>query len=698
LEDFFLHLEHLRREALTKKDSHNLLSTLADLYFQLLTTTSPLPAPLISKADDLISKIHSDAPEEDFFHLLWLINARARYACFIQEDLLHAKKLALLGLGLSQHLWRKSFSNHDLEKKSYPLITALVLARIEGYQKHRKIAQDQMQNLLDFCENPLSTQLHYFPSEVQQIFSRHTKYWHQLLQGSHKEYFTAKIRQSLNKLELYRDLFESSDLLSALYRNANHFPNDIALRDHDSKESLSWRQWLSKAYELSGALDKLSTASPYIVICSRHSAFLPICLTACWLKNKTPLLVNDEITDIEFSRIKILLQDEQPHLVLDNDLSEAIKIKFQSFSSRCQSLEIPPGGALPPAQKISENSLALGLFTSGTSDLPKLILFTHKNLLASAQIEGENEGRFTKIANLRPPFTSGGLNTLWPGILLRSCHIFSESLRKRPIFRFLRNFLLEENPQLLVLSPAYLQILAESDDQEPLSPSPLSVYFGGNALPPTTVQLLQARGFRLFMRYGMTEIGHIISRIPADQSHLSQQSVGFAFKKFEIKSEKEFLQIRSPGAANFRMVQGQLIPLKINHWFTTEDRGNVTSDQEILLFGREHTILCVDGFRFHAKQVEMALLSSLWLKDCRIVGSPDPLHGQKITAFCIPQMMSSDQELEQKLRAYAQAHLSPPLRPSRYEFLERYPVLSNGKLNYSELHLKLESIAKSKDH
>lgn len=696
MEDFFLYLEMLRREALSEQKSSP-LAKVADLYFQLMQAQRKLPETLIHEADQILSQVHKGLPKDLFYHSLWLFNARARYACFIEKDHGQALRWAQEGILWSSNLWEHFFEKYDLEMKSYPLITALVLARIEGYRKQTDLAEQQMQNLLEFSHDPAKVELTHFPEFVRILFSEHRGYWQQLLQEPRTIYFTKKIQQSLNKLTAYRDLLNPTDLLNALYNNASCKSQQTALKDHDSGNSLTWQQWLFSAQNLAEFLEKSFCDSHYILICSRHGLLFPVSLVACWISKKVPILLNEEITDLEFSRIKMVLQDENPALLIDSGLPTQIKEKLGSFSQRVTSADVPESlSALPPESIAAPESLALGIFTSGTSELPKLILFSHKDLLAAAQIEAQNEMTLLSatVANLRPTFTSGGLNTLWPGILLGSCHVFSEKLRKRPVFRFLRDFILAENPQLLVLSPSYLQTLIESDDTELLSPQPLPTYFGGTSLPIQTVHLFEKRGLKLFMRYGMTEVGHIISRTPADLKDLPENSVGMPLKNFAIESEGGLLKVCSPGVASFKMVRGQLIHLKKKSWFFTEDHGEIGKDGNILLQGREHSLICVDGFRFHAKQVESGLISSRLIPDCRVIGVPDVKHKEKLVAFCVSQEADLA-SLETKLRLFAQAHLSPPLRPTDYHFLTQYPSLPNGKIDYKDLKSRAEGKNKS---
>lgn len=692
MEDFFIYLEELRREALSEKNSSSFLTKVADLYYKLLQARAKLPNSIITETDLILSQISKDLPAEQLYHSLWLFNARAHYACFIEKDQTQALCWAQDGLRWSSALWEHSFDKYDLEKKSYPLITALVVARIEGYRKQTDLAERQMQNLLDFCLRPTKTDLIHFPESVRMLFSQHRTYWEQLLQAPRTSYFTNKIQQSLNKLIFYRDLSTPTDLLDALYKKVASKQGQTALSDHDSGESLSWQQWISSAHCLAESLENFSLASDYVLICSRQGCFLPVSVVACWMKKKVPILLNEDITDLEFSRIKKILREENPSILIDNGLPAKTKEKLASFSQNVTSSDTPESlPVLPPLCVVSPESLALGLFTSGTSELPKLILFSHGNLFAAAQIEAENEMAWESatIANLRPAFTSGGLNTLWPGILLGSCQVFSEKLRKRPIFRFLRDFISQEKPQLLVLSPAYLQTLLESDDKESLSVTPVTTYFGGTSLPIQTVHLFRQRGLNLFMRYGMTEVGHIIARTSADLKDLPENSVGVPFNNFKIKSEEGFLKICSPGAASFQMKDGQLISLKQSSWFTTEDHGEIGEDRQILLQGREHALLCVDGFRFHSRQVESALVSSGLVTECRTVGVSDPKHNQKLIAFCISHETDL-KGLETKLRHFAQAHLSPPLRPTGYQFLTQFPFLPNGKIDFKELKSRAE--------
>jgi acyl-coenzyme A synthetase/AMP-(fatty) acid ligase len=466
--------------------------------------------------------------------------------------------------------------------------------------------------------------------------------------------------------------------------------DSLAFIDYDQKIQYSWKEFEKKAKSIALFLeDKFKKESPYILICTQQNILFPASLYACWKIGAVPILIHEDYTDFEFSYVKDLLLDEDPVLLIDQSFSIEIKNKFKNLSRNTFILE--PGIFVSGEEKshsIKLSDLALGLFTSGTSDRPKLIAFTHQDLAEAARIEAENESQLKNavVANLRPHFTSGGLNTLWAGIYLDAAHLFSEKLRKRPIARFIRELLSQHDVSLFVLSPSYLQMLIDSVEKDVISDKKRLLYFGGMSLPEKSLETLEEQGFIPVMRYGMTEIGHIISK--RSGKSLSG-NVGKPSDNFEVKVQGDRIAVKSPGVASFQIQKGKRIELKINGWFITEDKGTLLPNHEIILEGREHSIICVNGFRFHANQVEKVLLTSKILKDCRVMGLDDSLSGQEVIAFCIPENLN---DLNTNVLAeLALKNLSPFKRPKQYIWLEKWPYLVNGKIDFKKLKARAEN-------
>lgn len=689
MDAFFFYLENLRKESLNNQTGSAFLRQSADLYFHLLGTQKPLAKELIETADALIANPPEDC--EDHFHYLWLVNARARYSCFIEKNYDQALDLARQGLRRSDLLLKAHFQQYDLEKKAYPLVTALVFARIFGYQEDFAMARNLMQDLANFIDDTTKN-LSSFPSDVQNLFSTHRECFQKILSDENNRiYFNKKVTQSLSKLSQYENRKQLKTLWQTLESLAASPVQSMAFVDADNQQSLTWLQTRNASQNLAAKIRQQTPEKSFVLICTRQNLLFPVSLFACWAARTTPILISEDTTPLELQRIRKVLGENIPLLLLDDGLPAEKKERLENFVAPMliQSSDLNLNPVSEPVST-SPADLALGLFTSGTSDLPKLILFTHENLYRSAEIELANEPILNKavVANLRPHFTSGGLNTLWPGFLGETCHVFSDKLRRRPIARHLQEFISSHALQLLITSPAYLQSLSESLEESNLSPHPLPTYFGGMSLSEKTVHALSQKGLKLFMRYGMTEIGHILCKVEASLPRATQ-SVGHAFTNFQIKSHNRFISVCSPGVADFKMRAGRLIPLRVGDWFPTEDHGDVSNTKEVLLQGREHSIICVDGFRFHARQVESALINLPWVKECCVLGVPDPRHGQQLIAFIVPQDPVPE-DLKQKLEISLQQDLSAPLRPRQYIILSELPRMPNGKIHFSDLKARAE--------
>lgn len=693
MDAFFFYLENLRKESLNQQTGSVFLRQSADLYFHLLGTQKPLPQELIDSADALIAT-RPEAPE-DHFHYLWLLNARARYSCFIEKNYEQALDLAARGLRHSEALLNAHFDDFDLEKKAYPLVTALVFARIFGYQEDYRRARDLMQELLAFIEDT-TQKLPSFPDEMQTLFSTHRDCFRKILSHeTNRTYFRNKIQHSLSKLSHYENRKQLKTLWQTLESLAAAPTQQKAFIDADTLRSLTWQETRNASQNLAAEILRHTTEKSFVLICTGQNLLFPVSLFACWAARVTPLLISEDCTALEFQRICKVLGENPTLLLLDSDLPADKKERIAGFSKplfvTASQLNVNPADR---QISTSPSELALGIFTSGTSDLPKLILFTHENLYRSAQIEFANEPILDQaiVANLRPHFTSGGLNTLWPGLLGKTCHVFSDKIRRRPIARYLQDFISKYNLQLLITSPAYLQSLSESLEDTRLSSHPLPTYFGGMSLDEKTVLSLSQKGLHLFMRYGMTEVGHILCKIDASTPRATQ-SVGPAFSNFHIKSHNRYISVCSPGVADFKMREGRLVPLRVGEWFPTEDQGEVTNHHEVLLQGREHSIICVDGFRFHARQVESTIMNLAEVKECCAVGVPDPRHGQQLIAFVVAResVSANDEEnLKKSLQLFLQQNISAPLRPSKYIFMAELPRMPNGKIHFSELKARAE--------
>lgn len=463
--------------------------------------------------------------------------------------------------------------------------------------------------------------------------------------------------------------------------------SNLALIDYDEKKEYSWDDLKDLSTELENSLS--TVREKVLLLCPTQSAQFFAVLICCWRLGILPILVGDQTTASEFKRLFRTIGVDHPDSFWCDGLSGTTINQTSARVLNVNTKQESPGENLV-YPKIGVNTPALGLMTSGTSAAPKVVVFSHSNLVASAIVENQNDLHFSKgpILNLRPPFTSGGLNSIWSCILGGAPLIISEKLRRRPLARSFAQLLADLKVDLAILSPAYIQALASQSYNSVLAKQPTDLYFGGMSLPQKTAKWLMTHNLIPWMRYGMTEIGHVIAKICLTDSFYKSNApneVGRPYQGVLVDVRNQFLSFQSPGIADFQFLNGQRIPLISSDWWVSDDRGRLAPDGSILLEGREHQIIAVRGFRFHAGEVQELLVNSGLVHQAIILGLPDPLDGQTPIAFCIGTNENSPQETEAKLRKILEQNLSPAKRPRKFVFLKDYPLLPNGKVDLQAL-------------
>lgn len=480
--------------------------------------------------------------------------------------------------------------------------------------------------------------------------------------------------------------FDVTTLLSVLKENATKIAAQNAIVDIDHNKKISWKEldYVSDQWAL--WLGQFLNRQEKIVIISQHNFAFPLVLVAAWKAGAAPLLINEEMTEKEFTQIQQDLASEEPLILIDSNFEQEIKSKWFNVSKRV--ICYPPDnikmeGSLP---QIGITDIALGLLTSGTTSRPKIIFFTHDNLFQGAQIEQNQESwsSHENILNLRPQFSSGGLNTWWPSLIIGCTNYYSEKMRRVPIGRFLIELINRECISLTVLSPSYISTLVQSADKDLKLMRKTKLYFGGMRLSPNILKIVTNIGFAPSMRYGMTEVSHIISK--CDPLLVNQIQIPVNNQGYQVEIVENKITICSPGTAEYWIKDGHMLQLSPYGKFITDDLGVIHSSGAIQLIGRDEQTICVNGFRFETLQVEAILMESGLLKDCRVIGINHLSDNEKIVAFCLGEEKNNTDNL----LYYAKKNLSRFKRPFRYIWLTDWPYTTNGKIDLRALKARAQ--------
>lgn len=121
-------------------------------------------------------------------------------------------------------------------------------------------------------------------------------------------------------------------------------------------------------------------------------------------------------------------------------------------------------------------------------------------------------------------------------------------------------------------------------------------------------------------------------------------------------------------------------------WYVTGDRG-VKDDQGYLRYsGRMDDIINSAGYRIGPSEVEDVLLAHPAVRECAVVGKPDPARGEIVVAYVLPKNPGEANEtLARALQDHCKAQTAPYKYPREIVFVDSLPKTLTGKTKRSEL-------------
>jgi len=153
------------------------------------------------------------------------------------------------------------------------------------------------------------------------------------------------------------------------------------------------------------------------------------------------------------------------------------------------------------------------------------------------------------------------------------------------------------------------------------------------------------------------------------------------------KGSGGLLVVRKPWPAMARTVYGDPERYQKTYWddipgsYFTGDGARQDADGYFWLMGRVDDVINVSGHRLGTMEVESALVAHPKVAEAAVVGRPDELKGQAISAFV--SLESGNQpsdELKDELRKWVSKEIGSLARPDDIRFTEALPKTRSGKI------------------
>jgi acetyl-CoA synthetase len=147
------------------------------------------------------------------------------------------------------------------------------------------------------------------------------------------------------------------------------------------------------------------------------------------------------------------------------------------------------------------------------------------------------------------------------------------------------------------------------------------------------------------------------------------------------------LIIRKPWPSMARTVYGDPERYTKTYWsdvpgcYFTGDGARQDADGYFWLMGRVDDVINVSGHRLGTMEVESALVAHPKVAEAAVVGRPDDLKGQAISAFVTLESGNAPtNELKDELRKWVAKEIGPLARPDDIRFTEVLPKTRSGKI------------------
>ncbi|WP_058189491.1 acetate--CoA ligase [Terracidiphilus gabretensis] len=147
------------------------------------------------------------------------------------------------------------------------------------------------------------------------------------------------------------------------------------------------------------------------------------------------------------------------------------------------------------------------------------------------------------------------------------------------------------------------------------------------------------------------------------------------------------LVIRKPWPSMARTIYGDPERYEKTYWsdvpgcYFTGDGARQDADGYFWLMGRVDDVINVSGHRLGTMEVESALVAHPKVAEAAVVGRPDDLKGQAISAFVsLESGHKPSEELKDELRKWVSKEIGSLARPDDIRFTEALPKTRSGKI------------------
>jgi acyl-CoA synthetase (AMP-forming)/AMP-acid ligase II len=472
---------------------------------------------------------------------------------------------------------------------------------------------------------------------------------------------------------------------------------------YPDKTALIWRDERYTYAQLDEASDRRAAAlhacgvrpGDRVAVAAGNSAELVLHLFAVWkagglLVDLNPTQPPDVlVTLLERIGAETLLVDAGNQWAVGRG-PWAVSGEVMTFSGSRQQLNVlrrvPLAQHSPPAADCplpTAHSLACVSYTSGSTSHPRGVRLPHRNLIRNAELN-------IKYLDIRPDDRACLVLPLFFGMNRASLLAYflagATVLLERGFVDVngVLDAMRRERIDCFSAVPSILHtILTRGDASPERGPHLRLIRMGAGQVTQSLLDGLAAvsPGVRIFITYGLTEIGLVTVLSPEDVRS-RPGSCGRLLPEVAVRLEEGSGEILVAGPHAARGYEGDDEATRAifgPDGIRTGDLGSLDADGFLYLKGRSKELIKSAGENIAPAEIEAHLLSWPAVSECVVIGVPDEQLGETIRAYVVPapgQTLDAAAVLQ-----FCRRGLSPLKRPREVVLCAALPRTANGKVD-----------------
>ncbi|MEV0248135.1 AMP-binding protein [Nocardia sp. NPDC050712] len=370
-------------------------------------------------------------------------------------------------------------------------------------------------------------------------------------------------------------------------------------------------------------------------------------------------------------------------------------------------LEVTAGQIDPELPELDWNgeSVAVIIYTSGTTSAPKAALLRHRHLMAYVLNTLEFGSAAASDATLVsvPPYHIAGLTNLLSNLYTGRRIVYLTAFDAR---EWLDTVRAERVTHAMLVPTMLARIVDAVAGADAATPGLRSLAYGGSRTPRPVLEralrVFPATGF--VNAYGLTETASSIALLGPDEHRAAFASedpavrdrlgsVGRPLPGIEIQIRTAAGELADPGTTGLVFARGAQISgeyggrsaLDAEGWFPTRDLGRLDDQGYLFIEGRADDTIIRGGENIAPAEIEDVLLAHPGITEAAVIGVPDPEWGQRLVAVLVG---AGDPE---EIKAWVRARLRSAKTPDSIVFRPELPKTETGKLLRRNLVTELEN-------